>query len=124
MNYWKKSYIILLFACMCSMGCGQEEPQDEVAKEKKPVKKISYSITEIPKVEIEEEFTGTIVGVSDGFPINRDIVIDIDGCNAMNRKLTRDMDSGASLFCIDENEVVYFVNQNHDNYLYCIKMET
>ena len=120
MNYWKKAYVVLLFACMCSIGCGQEIG-NEVIKEKKPPKTISYSITTIPEVEMEEKFTGTIIGVSDGFPINREIVIDIDGCNAMNRKLTRDMDSGASLFCIDENEVVYFVNQNHDNYLYCRK---
>ena len=124
MKRW--NYSILLAICMFSVGCGQGE---EVEKEKEPVKVISLSIT--PKVKEEEmeeeveeeveEVSGTIRGMSDGFPINTEIVIDTEACNAMNRKLTRDMDSGASLFSVDKNEVVYFVNQNYDNYLYCIK---
>ena len=125
MKYSKKIGYILLLSCLCSVACGQEKEMDteiekEVVTEKEPPKVLSFSVTPMPR-DNEETVEHVVINESKGFPINMDIEISIDDCNAMNRKLTRDMDSGSSLFCIDENGIVYFVNQNHDNYLYCMK---
>ena len=101
-------------------SCGQEKVQ-ETGKQKEPPKIISVAITPMEKIHATESAKEVILNVSDGFPIPFDIEIDSEKCNAMNRKLTSEMDSGASLFCLDKNETIYFVNQNKDNYLYCRK---
>ena len=99
-----------------SSSCGQE-----IEKTKEPPKKISVTFTSMPNGNVAKQTKTEAINVSDGFPIPLEIEIDSNECNAMNRKLTGELDSGASLFCLDENETIYFVNQNKDNYLYCRK---
>lgn len=118
----KKRYFFFCGICIFCLncGCGQEKVQ-ETEKQKEQPKTISVTFTPMPKVHSIKPVKSEAINVSDGFPIPFDIEIDSNKCNAMNRKLTREPDSGASLFCLDKNETIYFVNQNKDNYLYCRK---
>ena len=129
MKAWQKKGFIFALLCMFSYGCGQneepiEKPVEEVVEETSRV--ISIGITSLPEPTLMEgqvtgEWSGTISMSETSFPANYDIVIDVEDCNAINRKLTRTVDSGASLFCLDSEENLYFVNQKQDNYLYCRK---
>ncbi len=129
MKIWKKKGFIFVLLCMFSYGCGQnaepiEKPVEEVVEEISDV--LSIGITPLPEPTLMEEQgsdeTDEEIEKSEmGFPVNDDIVINVEDCNAINRKLTRTIDSGASLFCLDKEENIYFVNQRRDNYLYCRK---
>ena len=114
----KKRFLLFCSICMICLGggCGQE-----TGKQNEPPKTISVTFTSMPKENVAKPTKTVAVNVSDGFLIPFDIEIDSNKCNTMNRKLTGESDSGASLFCLDENETIYFVNQNMDNYLYCRK---
>ena len=119
MKYWKSTFILLLlfiFSCACGQAQEVVEPS---------TKTITINgITPMVKKESNETkvtVTPTPTKQPIGYPIHMDIAIDTEACNGMNRKLTRSMDSGTSIFCVDEEEMVYFVNQNRDNYLYQMK---
>ena len=123
----KKGFIFLLL-CMFAYGCGQDaEPIEKTVEEVGQTSSvISIGITPLPEPTLMEGqvtggWSGTISMSETSFPANYDIVIDVEDCNAINRKLTRTVDSGASLFCLDSEENLYFVNQKQDNYLYCRK---
>ena len=112
-----------LFLCCCIFlcACGQAE-QKEVTEEDSG----TLSITFVPKSEDTSslEWDNLEEQRNDSNFIVEDIKspVDVALCNAMNRKLSREKNSGASLFCLEEKtETIYFVNQNQDNYLYCIK---
>ena len=116
MKHWK-SIVILLLLSIFSSACGQVEEVTESS-----TKTITINgITPMAKEESEIKVTPTPTEEPVGYPINMDIAIDTEACNGMNRKFTRGIDSGASLFCVDDEETVYFVNQNRDNYLYEMK---
>ena len=110
-----------LFLCCCVFvcACGQLE-QEEVVENGSS----TLSVTIVPKSEDtstsnEDDFENY---KADYIEIEVQLPVDVAFCNAMNRKLSREKDSGASLFCLEEKtETIYFVNQNQDNYLYCIK---
>ena len=110
---WKKKGFIFVLLCMFSYGCGQnaepiEKPVDEVVEETSDV--LFIGITTLPEPTLMEEQISDEMDEKMGFPVNYDIVINIEDCNAINRKLTRTVDSGASLFCLDKEENIYFVN--------------
>ncbi len=117
-TYCKKG-VLLLALCFLYCGCGQAEPATE--GEESSVITINGISTMPTQASYKPKATPTPIQEPTGYPINMDIAIDTDACNGMNRKFTRDMESGASLFCVDEDETVYFVNQNRDNYLYELK---
>ena len=127
MKHYKKGWYILLLCCIFCCACGQAE-QNEVTEEDFG----TLSITFIPQREdsSQEEWVDSNVEIKKD---NSNVTyiepikelkppVDVALCNAMNRKLSREKNSGASLFCLEEKtETIYFVNQNQDNYLYCIK---
>ena len=117
-QYWKKG-VLFLALCFLYCGCGQEEPVTQ--GEESSVITINGISTMPTGTSYKVKATPTPIQEPTGYPINMDIAIDTDACNGMNRKFTRDMESGASLFCLDEDETIYFVNQNRDNYLYELK---
>ncbi len=119
-GYWKKG-VLLLILCFFPCSCGQAEPVKEVEEEGSNMIVLN-GVTSMPTQALDKtKATPTPTEVPLGYPINMDIDIDTEACNGMNRKFTRDRESGASLFCLDKDETVYFVNQNRDNYLYEMK---
>ena len=119
MKFWKKIGSLILFV-MFTCACGQ--PEEVVEPSTKTI--VINGITPMAKEESNKTkvtVTPTPTEQPISYPINMDIKIDTDACNGMNRKFTRDTESGASLFCLDKDETVYFVNQNRDNYLYQMK---
>ena len=113
----KKILFLCCFIFLCA--CGQAEHNEVTEKDSS-----TLSITFVPKSEDtsmsnendSENYKADYIEIEVESPV------DVTLCNAMNRKLSRETDSGASLFCLEENtETIYFVNQNQDNYLYCIK---
>ena len=125
MKTWKKKGFIFVLLCMFSYGCGQNaEPIEKPVEETSSI--LSIGITPMPEPTLMEGqvtggWSGTIMRSETSFPVNYDMIIDVEDCNAINRKLTRTVESGASLFCLDKEENLYFVNQNQNNYLYCRK---
>ena len=119
-KYWKKG-VLLLILCFFPCSCGQAEYVKE-AEEEGSGMIVLNGVTSMPTQALDKtKDTPTPTEAPLGYPINMDIDIDTEACNGMNRKFTRDTESGASLFCLDKNETVYFVNQNRDNYLYQMK---
>ena len=106
MNHWKKG-ICFILCCLFSFGCGQA---NEVVEEESNIISSQGITPKVTKTPSETKITPTPTEEPLGYPINMEIEIDAEVYNGMNRKLTRDTDSGASLFCLDENETVYFVN--------------
>ena len=121
-QYWKKG-VLFLVLCLFHCSCGQVEPVKKVAEEGNNMIVLN-GITSMPTQAVDKsksKATPTPTEAPLGYPINMEMEIDTDACNGMNRKFTRDTESGASLFCLDKDETVYFVNQNRDNYLYQMK---
>lgn len=118
MKYWKQSAMLLLL-CLFSCSCGQQQTEETVTKTTKTltINGITPMATKQPS-EANATVTPTPEPTKVNYPINTDIEIDTEAYNGVNRKLTRTMERGASLFCVDEEETIYFVNQNLDNYLY------
>ena len=118
MKYWKQS-VMLLLLCLFSCSCGQQQTEETVTKTTKilTLNGITPMATKQPS-EANATVTPTPTEAPVNYPINTEMEIDTVATNEVNRKLTRTMESGASLFCVDEEETIYFVNQNRDNYLY------
>ena len=111
-----KVYVIFCY-CMFCCACGQVEQKEVTQKDSS-----TLSITFVPKSEDTSKENDFENYKADYIEIEVKLPVDVVFCNAMNRKLSRETDSGASLFCLEEKtETIYFVNQNQDNYLYCIK---
>ena len=129
MNNWKIKALLIVF-CLLSFGCGQpNEVVEEEVSDIVSIQGITPMATKVvekqeqtptPEVTLEPTIEPTPTGPI-GSLVSMDIKIDAEVYNGMNRKFTRDLESGASLFCLDEEENVYFVNQNRDNYLYRMK---
>lgn len=115
MTHWKKRSAMLLVAMICTCGCGQGEEIVEEQPKTTPIAILSADeITITPAGGTISKINGIIHDY-----VEEELIIDVAMCNAMNRKLTRDNKSGASLFCLDEEtKAIYFVNQNKDDYLY------
>ena len=117
MKQWKKQGILFSICILFLFGCGQQEDSLEETK--------NTQTTMIPmdKITIRPmDGTGASMDSSIIEEEEEEIIIDIDACNAMNRKLTRTMESGTSFFCLQQDTGdIYFVNQNQDNYLYRMK---
>ena len=102
----------ILFLCCCIFlcACGQAEHNEVTEKDSS-----TLSITFVPKSEDtstsnEDDLENY---KADYIEIEVQLPVDVAFCNAMNRKLSREKDSGASLFCLEEKtETIYFVNQN------------
>lgn len=116
MKQWKKQGILFSICVLFLFGCGQQEDVLEETKNTQTTMIPIDKITIIPMEGTGSSMNGNMIEEEE------EIIIDIDACNAMNRKLTRTMESGASLFCLQQDTGdIYFVNQNQDNYLYRIK---
>ena len=119
-KYWKKG-VFLLVLCFFHYSCGQAESVKKTGEEGSSMIVLN-GVTSMPTQAVDKsKATPTPTKAPLGYSINMDMEIDTDACNGMNRKFTRDTESGASLFCLDKDETVYFVNQNRDNYLYQMK---
>lgn len=114
---WKKQGVLLSICVLFLFGCGKQEEVLEEEKNTPIVIPQADEITITPMDEIASTMDGIIIEEEE-----EEIPIDIDACNAMNRKLTRTMESGESFFYLQKDTGdIYFVNQNQDNYLYRIK---